>query len=377
MSQTAIGKAALVLTADAKGAKAGLATASSDIKKWADGTVKQLRGQFQEGFTGGFLGGVFGANFSGIAQEIGKLFGRLADWLDGVGKIKERVGETERFLKGIEASMGRSAKLADEWLGAMVAPADRLTAIDRELAELEDTRKGLKADRDSVRRDLMKSLEGGIGGAGEAMAAAKERAAKFDESLKKVSDRVRDLTEKRDRLLDPRTDPLLIGDINKATAALQDQILTWGLVGDAVERARFKDRGATDEMIAGFERAAAEVKRLTDSQTHPWLNQLVNVLDTVLPAALQESPPWLGFALQAADKILDASDKLKTAPILTDNAALQKGSSAEVSFRTRFEMGSQLKDQLAEAKKANVIAKQLLDAIKELPALIQPALIAM
>jgi len=57
MAESAIGRAALVLTTDASGAKSGLAKFGSEAKAWADKTGTQMSGQLKSAFLAGGVAG--------------------------------------------------------------------------------------------------------------------------------------------------------------------------------------------------------------------------------------------------------------------------------------------------------------------------------
>lgn len=85
-------------------------------------------------------------------------------------------------------------------------------------------------------------------------------------------------------------------------------------------------------------------------------------LDRVMEAGREKVEEAKAEALAATEAVTTA---VAMTSAKTDNAALAKGSSAEVTARLRYEMGGKLADQqLAEQRKANTILGQIKDAVE-------------
>lgn len=107
MSQTSIGKAALVLTTDGTDAKAGLAKFGSDANKWADKTTNDLKSRFSGlgkaglfGFAAGGAAAAGSALLSLPGQVIGK-YRELKDEIDNASKAARRFGTDMGTWQGL------------------------------------------------------------------------------------------------------------------------------------------------------------------------------------------------------------------------------------------------------------------------------------
>src|SRR5262245_65529606 len=116
MAESAVGRAALVLTTDASGAKAGLAKFGNDAKAWADKTGTQLSGQLKSAFLAGGVAGLVGGSLSGGVSEN---VDAIKSWAWGMDAVKIAVESTRASLEQSAYWMQRKATVADQWRAAM------------------------------------------------------------------------------------------------------------------------------------------------------------------------------------------------------------------------------------------------------------------
>lgn len=240
------------------------------------------------GFGGGLVGGLVGGSLSGLAEKAGQA---VADWVTGAKELERTHARIAERIESAGREIDAAAKRALEWRNALSEDEpgrmEKLASLARERFQwhqrfLEIDQKLQKAgSRNSAigrDKDLNTLLEMRRGTAEYAAfenelreldAIRKDPSALLkarNEALRKQAE----LAEQIIRLEDRSKDPAFVGEINKATFALKEQIETWGLTGTAAQRAILVMRGAIKDMLKDFDKEAAEIKRLGElSKTPP------------------------------------------------------------------------------------------------------------
>lgn len=277
MAENSIASGSVVLTATADPMIAKLKAAERDVKSAAERMNHHLTSEIGKiGKKGGLLseigadflgGGMMGpgalggtaALVAGVTLAAHEFSDVIGDWFKGIDRANESLSETETMLQRFEKHMTDSAKISDEWQQAMATPEDKVSAIETEMA-----------DAVARREKLVKALALANYQANETNFKSKQdiyrkAAEETSAAIDKIDARLDELRTRRDRAENPAKDPAFIGAINQATAAIDKQIATWGLAGTAAQRALLVLGGGTDELLAKFDKKAAEYKALQDA----------------------------------------------------------------------------------------------------------------
>lgn len=380
MAESSIVRTSIKVTTDATDARSGLEKLGGEIKQWAAKQQNALGGQFAAALRGGLVGGLIGGSLQGIVED---LVVSMKNWALGTKETAKAHEALVASLRAAGAAQEKNLKSAADWRTTMVESGDRVASINRDLDEQSGrwnaidatVKKLMKSMADRAAAGLMNPFRRELQDreAGEINA----RVAEMD----KIAGEIAKLSSERESILDPTKNLALAQGIAKATLALKDQVTAWGLTGDAAERARFKAAGATDAMLKDFDKAAdaaAARERLgLDRSTNPLLGEIARVmrdprrfdrmefLERSGSASFGKLGSLLAMGMNAAGGALAPAMKPGGAVSL-DNAALVKGTAAEVSARTRSEFGGSIKQQLDEAKKANAHLAEIADGVKSL-----------
>src|SRR5262245_47938437 len=399
MAESAVGRAALVLTTDASGAKAGLAKFGNDAKAWADKTGNQLSGQFKSAFLAGGVAGLVGGSLSGGVTEN---VDTIKAWAFGMDRVKIAVEATEARLANTTYWMERNAKLADEWR-AVMTPTEQNNALNKELANLRATGNELATGFKSARGEINRLEDAPawikLGGAvgllpyKEALKAATDEEKAFGDALRGNSKLIDDRATKLQRIKFPALDPA--NPFNKSIEKLKHDLATIdldpvqkaiadlgvdaptpahldrirNLLTDLAERTRVKElRSDFDGFVKSLDDAVRFAGKTADQIERIKLAE--RGLDPVrlaeLDAAIARKERFDSL-LAAASAIAEGTTKVKVdAELKFDNAALAKGSAAEVSARVRHEFGGVPQQQLAEQRRGNSLLTGILEAAKSI-----------
>lgn len=300
MSQTAIGKAALILTTDSAQAKAGL----SQFSDFARSTSQRVEGEFAHGFSktqktankafakfakkeGGFLGAIGGGVIGdfGLGSTAAILTGiilgakQLVHVIDGVtGHTRDWVKELERGQDQIDKvakSLEKARAVEAEWLAAVVEPRDRLAALD---AQIRTEEMRLAVARNSVAETQKKIHDLDSWGSGQSwrlwlkqvqgisLESAKGELTKFKSEAEKTSDVLDQLRQQKLRLMEPSADPNLTGDVNRLISSLKLANATFGRTGFEAKIYELKLRGADAGALKLAQDLADVNKALTEQK---------------------------------------------------------------------------------------------------------------
>lgn len=328
-ASNAIGTGALILSANADKLVSGLDRAERVTNAKVDAINRKVAdkaGPTIGAKIGGKIEGKFGEAFQGA------LFGSIAAMIAGVGKkVTESfigmVNHSAKFRAEMEKSaaltaewarvLDRAGALADERLGAVVAPAERLAAVGKDIdlatrelsgyrTIIEATRKEIEELNSAGSADSWKLWLGG--GLADSIAEASERLKAAEGAAAKMGDRLAKLRDLRGRLLHPEDDPVLIGEVNKATAALEEQAATWGMTATEAQIYGLKAKGATDAMVAGIRAAGDTLETLDDLKGIERLADKLAAFDREINAAKVAGLADKFVALSAArDRAADPS----------------------------------------------------------------------
>src|SRR5262245_9788452 len=398
MAESAVGRAALVLTTDASGAKAGLAKFGNDAKAWADKTGTQLSGQLKSAFLAGGVAGLVGGSLSGGVSEN---VDAIKSWAWGMDAVKIAVESTRDSLQQSAYWMQRNATLADQWRAAMKPPekAESLTTeIARIKADGEELARRLRDAKGEVNRlenapDWIK-----VGGAvgliplSDAIKNAQQAEKDLSEAIAKNNNLLNDRLDQLQKLKQPGLDPTKQAAYAKLFEDLQKQIdaldmrpvdafvadIGTALPGDKLLKLRemFEHLEKGKEIQAVNKDFDALLQSLKDAERFAGktADQIARIqlaergLDSTRLFMLDQAiarKERFETILGAASALADGAKK-PLGQIRFDNAALAKGSAAEVSARVRHEFGGVPQQQLAEQRKGNTLLTGILEAAKSI-----------
>lgn len=446
MGTPSIGKAALILTTDASGAREGLDQFGNDSRVAVKQIAARIRAEGQKasdeaGFAfehtqsklnkafgkyakkeGGFLGMLGGSAISDLG--LGSTAAIVAGITIGVVQLRnallDTLGYSEKFNNSLERSAqlnaetqkGLDRRLADKAAEITALGNDPAAAIGRmgtQIRDLNTELMGSASAATSARGELDKLSGLSIENVKDRIHLAHERRIQevkeqlkaADTSAEKLRDTIQKLEIDRRKLRNPGPDLALLGDIQRATKELEFGNATRGMseAEKMIERFRQREKGPTSAQLEdlihvakqnefnvaydasqkAFEelklqiqdaqefagRTAEEVSVLKLERQAAKLkaegkagisNDQSEALRALLPERL---PPWLGGALGAATAVMEQVSKLKNPA--TDNPALLKGSSAEVSARNRYETGarSSAERMLSQQAKGNQTLQEI------------------
>lgn len=364
MAETSIAKTSIKVTTDAKDARTGLEKFGGEVRQWAEKQSTALGGQFSAALRGGLIGGFLGGS---LQSQVEGLVEGVKRWVTGAGQAEAVYAGVVAQLKQAGVEQDRLLAKSAEQRKSMMSWGDELLSIDADLAKLSAEWNKLNDQVLAGEKQIAARNEGPFGGLGfnaVAIGRIEEINSKLNATQTEIGEKIRKLQEERERTLDPSKNEAFKLAIAQTTRELENQIAAWGLTGEAAQRALFKASGANDEMLRRFDKAAEELKRLRDlnAAPPPWLGTALGFAGTIgkqLSGGMQSAAPWLGAALGSIGTIQDLIAKAPT--LKTDNAALLRGSSAEVSARTRSDsrIMNAAEQQLAEARKQSALLEQV------------------
>lgn len=377
-SNNAIGTGALILSANADRMVSGLDKAEAVATRKvaainakvnaADAGVAaklggKIEGKFGEAFQGAMFGSI-GAMIAGVGKRVTESF---IGMLNKSAQFRAEMERSVELSAEWSKSLDRATARGDERLDAIAPPADKLAATAKEIDLVTRELSGYRSATEATRKEIAdlssaSSPDGWKlwlgGGLTDSIGEAGARLKDAEGAAAKASDRLAKLRDAKRRLEDPSSDMAFVGEIDKATAALEIQTGTWGKDAEAAALAGFKARGATDTMVAGFEAAAAklraarvggEVKDATDAlkiQVATWGkgSAEVTAYGLKVKGASDASVAGILAAGETLDKLgrIDAierqGEKLKAydASIGETTAALQKQQAVAAAERGRL-----------------------------------------
>jgi hypothetical protein len=317
MAEASIGKANLKLGTDVSAAKRGLEQFGGEVKGWIGKQKQALAGQFNAALRGGLIGGFVGGSLQAVVQDL-------------VSDFKELVSQAALFRLEMERAEKLGASLAkltdrrtaeeDKALAGITDDALKMERIAEALDRASTESLGLERNLKNARQVLLDL-------AGEDQVAtnwnpanwlgtpdveaAKARLKEMEDAYGKVRERVVNLTRDLTRLKEesqigiPPWLNMALGVAGNANRMLPQDLPGWSTMLNTLSQ------------VAGV---LPKPQGLTD-----WIEGALN--------PFQGMPPFLSQALNAATSIAETVAK---APALkTDNAALVRGSSAEISARIR------------------------------------------
>jgi hypothetical protein len=259
MAQTAIGRAALVLSTDSTKAKAGLGQLRGDLTRWAGDTAKQVQSRFSFG-RAGLLGGAFGAGavigstiVRGVQRAL-SVFGDLRTKLDDAAKAARRFGTSTETWQGIAHAADLSGVSTEKLRAGMIRFRQNVEGpLDEALFNLADRYASL--DSPMERAQL---LAENFGRSGVELSAMFEGGG---ESLRGM-----------------------VGEMTKYGAALQDADATKiEAANDAITRAKLAVQGIAQRLLIAYAPALQF-----------WADRLASLFTGVQPLV-----SWLGRAIEA------------------------------------------------------------------------------
>lgn len=346
----AIASGAVILTAQADGLVNGLQKSQAQVTDWGNKTANEaakasdkIGHEVEQSFHkteskmgkafgklakhGGFLGTLGG----GLVQDFGFGAGAIgaAAVIIAVNQISKLLDDVDKTVKKLNESLAESGKklerslgLSKEWRDALVENTEgrkgKIASLEQEMLDRTKRINELEAP-------MMKPIHPGQG------ASAKELSAYFaaldiykklqgeagNDLRKQIEEQkkaIDDASESVLRLQDRTKDPAFVGIINKTTAAIENQALTWGLDERAAERALLVNAGATEKMLVNLDAANAKLKSLAETNSlDPMFRAAIGFVDKVAPFLKeQKPPPWMTQALMLAGAIGKEFDHLKT-----------------------------------------------------------------
>lgn len=327
MAEGSIASGAVTITANADQLANGLNQAKGKVEKFGNETTKKLgetgkksgaefaktfgtdlaQEMGRRGFAGGVLGGLIGGGLGGALSEvIANSLGELGvtdainksikgffEIFTGSQRAADAIASIADELKRAAAEQDKMLKSSAEWRTTMVETDDQVADIDKNIIKLN-------ADWSNLEQKLLPRLSelhqmrhsGSItfGKKGQLVGEINE----LVNAQNAIFEKQNKLLEERRILLDPTKNLQLAQDIAKATIGLREQAVTWGLSGDAAQRASFQFRGATNEMLKGFDaqRKINEQLAITNSLT-PGLMFALNAAGRIAhQMAPQNLPGW-------------------------------------------------------------------------------------
>ena len=402
MAESAVGRAALVLTTDASGARSGLAKFGADARVWAEKTGNQLSSQFRGAFLAGGVAGLVGGSLSGGVSENVEA---IKSWAFGMADVRARTEGLKELLDQTAFLMERNAKQADAWRAAM-KPGEQLKDINKELADVKRRSQGftdqvaaLRAQKAEIESSFGQQLGGRLGflPTRERLEDINQQLAAFHQALGTSQKRMDELRESTQRLKNVFDFKNVKPDIDKMTADLEAANRAIGIdpIEATLKELRMRMKVTDFDKLIPLENLMRQNKELTER------NDRLKDFDSLL-VKLKDDARFLGMEADAVaierlgERGLEAFRvaELKAAlaakrrteqffdigPAIAggvagtkprvevelkfDNAALAKGTSAEVSARVRNEFGTMPQQQLAEAKKGNTLLTEIRDAAK-------------
>lgn len=415
------------VTTDATEARTGLAKFGGEVRQWANQQQKALGGMGNAALRGGLIGGFLGGSLQGVLQEAIKNTLDLALGVtkveQGFERAQERAGQLNSQIRSMQDR--KLADMATELASLANDPGAAIGRMTTQIPELKKQLQGATSAAAAARSELedlaptksvenfllalspfdtLKKLgEGPKASLNEANASAEKLRGTISQleiaqrklrmgapdlaltgDLKKMmtdldfEGRTRNMSPNErliEQLRDRESKSMRAGGKSQANefAELIDKLKSneFGVRQDAATKAfdelrqqlqdakEFAGRTSEEVAVLKLEREATE---LAAKGLQGITNDQSRQLRALLP---DRPPPWLATALDVVGQVTDLTKNApKFEPLKLDNAALQKGSSAEVSARMRNEFGNQSKDQLAEARKANTNLKAVEDAVK-------------
>jgi len=430
MAETSIARTSIKVTTDATGAKAGLDQFGGQVRRSMDqiaahtrASANRIGDEVEQSFhktesklnkafnkfakkEGGFLGflgsgvaadlGLVGtaASITGVVLASQQLIHLADDWLRGTKEIEAALERSRERLRESAELLAKNGKLAEEWRNALPDPRDRVSSFDAEIDALERERAALQKTLTpfagmSDREFLAAGLSGGGKQKIEDLKATRE-------ALKGIDKQIAETIQRRNRAADPTADPAFVASINAATHALKEQAETWGLTGTEAQRALFKMRGGTDELLAGFDAWAKKLDALRQAErehlatfersilgrsTSPFLSMTGDVfrraekdrraaeaerdhLGTFERSTLTRSTNPL---LSMIGQVTREAAKKSIGTAIGNNPAALAGTAAEVSARNRDsqrQLSAAEEKQLAEQKKQSALLEQIAGGVK-------------
>lgn len=353
MSQTSIAKAALVLTTDSTSARTGLNQFGTEVKQWAGRQKAEVGNAIGGAFKGAFIGGAIGASLTTAFNEV---LSKVGDWVSGIGKLKEALHATEQSIARQVKLTDAAAASSKEWRDAAVDRPSKARSLDAEIERYRELERSLTKEGADSNAALMKLREKNLDNfvtfatrrLGEADEVAWQRASKAWGAVDATREKIAALVKERDRLNDPITNPKTWETYGRALQEQTDRLRTFGMTSTEKLIDSLSQQGLSEGMLAKVRHTADQA----DLAEHRAKN---------LPAASMAG--WLGPALAAAGQVVE---KLQAAKPNFDNAALLRGSSAEVTARLRHDVGGTANQQLAEQRRANRHLEQIDHGIKNL-----------
>jgi predicted nucleic acid-binding Zn-ribbon protein len=396
---TAIGKAALVLSADASGAKAGLAKFGADTKAWAEKTGQQVSGQLRGAFLAGGVAGLVGGSLTGGVTEN---IEAIKHWSFGIEAIKSKAEATKALLEQSVFLMERNAKFAGDWREAMISPADKIASIDKELKQIAGPLNDALHQLDTAKARV-NQLEGsfvstfggklGLSAHNEQLEGAKTEMTAASDANRAMQKRIDELHGERAKLTDPwKNDEKLKGAFDKSLKEMSDSIVALRMSPLEKQLKVFEDLGVPNhelkimadriasvttetkkfELEKDFEDIAKQLENAARfaGKTADEITR-INLVDRKADAgqlarfdSLQKTKDWTTALFDAAGAVAEGVESFKSGKLELDNAPLIRGTSAEVSARIKNDFGAKVADkQLAEQVKANALLTKISDAI--------------
>lgn len=376
MAGNSIASGAATITASADQLAVGLAHAKNRVENFGNETTKKLASTGQSGgrafaknlgadfaqeigrrsFVGGVIGGFAGGGLAGgvseiIANTIGGIADPLSSWLSGMHSVREQGELIARMIGMIEKSIERSTKLTAEWRGAMVSQADIVSSLDTDLDQIRSTVQAMQADWKNAADAAKEAGEVSVMGFArfvmrkdaEFLQGVTKNANDQSTAIAKLVQKYRELELQKERALDPRKDPAKMGQITKALAQMNDELVKFG-------------RDDVESKLFDLEKLGANTAELESAR-----DMLVSIREKKAQLAADEEarkmmaknpPPWMAMALNFAGEIA------KTFEDMGDNGmrfagALEKGSREAYSLvvRSQSEASGMEMDKTAAAVK--------------------------
>lgn len=342
MADNAIASTGVIIKANADQLASGLNQAKGKVENFGRETTKKLGETGKTGgrefaksfgadlaqevgrrsFFGGILGGLAGGGLAGGASELlantlGFLVDPIKDLVTGATQLAEASARHLDNMREASRETDRGAKLAEEWRRALTDDeAGRFANMESLAAQLSQRNTEFRNLRDSMieparpmsveHPDVWREFYR----AHDAWEARMKNKASVDARLTELEGEINGLAERWDRLADRAKDPAFVGEINKAAFALQIQAEMWGKSGTAAEKAMFKFRGATDDMLKGLDEADAKLKKLAESNTiPPWLNMTLGAAGMAAHRAMPQELPGFDLMLSTLSRVAGALPK--------------------------------------------------------------------
>jgi hypothetical protein len=271
----AIGRGALILSANADGMLAGLNRAEQKVGQFADkvkAKEKQVDG-FGKNFAKGLAVGFGGAAFGSVAvQQLSKLGDLAQEWYTNQRKVALELRNTKEAIDTNIRAMDRALAKRDKKITDEVDPAKRRKLVDEEIKSTEELLaqgEKYRAYLDARSMSLAETLnwENAELRASGDLEAARQRNALAVETLTErigtLRKRLEELKETEEKLKNPETNQ---GTVDRFVKDLQLQRETLGMTSIDAQIHRMQAEMTLSDQQIGQMRAAAQELEVAQKQ---------------------------------------------------------------------------------------------------------------